>query len=353
MSEQEEETTTQQPNAKHQEELSNWPFVRRIAFMAVAVILLVYVAWWTALYNLQDSLIFPTDALPPVAGETRFPNTQVLELTQPTGELSRAWLVLNPEGSADNPLPLVVFFHGNQELIDYQDEVVGLYISLGAHVLLPEYRGYGRSGGSPSREGIVDDCSDFVSQAIARDDVDRERVVFHGRSLGGAVAAETALKVKPSVLILQSTFTSTTDMAKQFAAPEFLIRHRFDTKTAVAELNIPTLIFHGKQDNVVPIEHAFALRDAASKSQFIAFDADHNSFPGAKNARAYIAAVATFLLQTGISDEPKSSAKPKAGNQSLDVNSSDSTPQSGNPSTTQPTSQPVDVPTSQPANLAK
>jgi len=282
------------------QEASNWPLIKRMGLTALLIILVVYVGWWTMLYSMQDDIVFPRSGLPPASSSPRYKNTVVLEHMQPTGELSRAWFVPAPKASKDRPAPLAVFLHGNAELIDYQDDIAVLYNGLGCSLLLPEYRGYGQSGGTPTREGILEDAIAFVDQALARPDVDKSRIVYHGRSLGGAVAAELALERKPSVLILQSTFTSAMDMASRFAAPKFLIRHRFDAKSAVEQLNIPMLIFHGTNDEVVPVKHGRALSKAAGNAQYVEYAIDHNNFPGKANGQDYIRTVMGFLIDNKV-----------------------------------------------------
>ena len=83
-----------------------------------------------------------------------------------------AWLIPGDDVSAERPGPAVVFTHGNAELIDYWPAALAGYQKLGATLLLPEYRGYGRSAGSPSQEKICPpdqrqywkDLSDFLER---------------------------------------------------------------------------------------------------------------------------------------------------------------------------------------------
>src|SRR5262249_34264176 len=87
------------------------------------------------------------------------------------------WVLPGDGASRDRPGPLVVFAHGNGELIDDWPELLEPYRRMGASVLLPEYRGYGRSAGSPSEEAIVGDFVQFVDRAVTRPEVDSERLV--------------------------------------------------------------------------------------------------------------------------------------------------------------------------------
>ncbi len=175
--------------------------------------------------------------------------------------------------------PLVVFAHGNAELIDYWPEVLEPYRRMGVGVLLPEYRGYGRSGGLPSEDAIVGDFLRAIEMISKKKEVDPSRIVYHGRSIGGGVACSLARRRKPASLILQSTFTSLSDMAARFLVPGFLLLDSFDNIGALQKLDVPVFIFHGRQDGLVPFEHARRLAGAAANSRLLALDGDHNSCP--------------------------------------------------------------------------
>src|SRR5260221_6607706 len=88
--------------------------------------------------------------------------------------------------------PAVVFAHGNGEIIDQWADVLEPYRAMGIGVLLPEYRGYGRSEGTPSEAAITQDFVEFYDGVVARADVDPSRIVLHGRSLGGGVVCALA-----------------------------------------------------------------------------------------------------------------------------------------------------------------
>src|SRR5688572_30832441 len=96
--------------------------------------------------------------------------------------------------AAGRPGPAVIFAHGNAEIIDPYALELEPYRRMGVSVLLPEFRGYGRSGGEPSEEGITDDFVAFHDLLAARPDVDPSRIVFHGRSLGGGVVCALAAR---------------------------------------------------------------------------------------------------------------------------------------------------------------
>lgn len=195
------------------------------------------------------------------------------------GGVVEAWFLPGDGVSAEHPGPVVLFAHGNGELIDYWPDQLQAYRRMGVSVLLPEYRGYGRSAGSPSEDAITEDFVAFYDQLVARADVDAARIVFHGRSLGGGAVCALARHRAPAALILMSTFTSVTDIAREaFYAPAFLIRDGFDNASIVAELDVPILVVHGRRDGVIPPAHA-ERNAAAAGVEVVWYDAGHNDCP--------------------------------------------------------------------------
>lgn len=181
--------------------------------------------------------------------------------------------------SEERPGPLAIFAHGNGELIDDWCHDLSTYLRLGISLLVPEYRGYGRSGGSPSEAGIADDFERFHDMALGRPDVDAKRVIFHGRSIGGGVACALARRRAPTAMVLWSTFTSVADVARRFGVPRWLVPDKFENLELVSRFPDPILIVHGRRDGLIPLSHAHRLYAAAQHAELLTYDADHNGCP--------------------------------------------------------------------------
>src|SRR5262249_34014570 len=108
------------------------------------------------------------------------------------------WFLPGRGVSAAAPGPAVVFAHGNAELIDDWPEFLDPYRALGVSIVLPEYRGYGRSPGSPSEQRIIQDFVQAFDVIAARRDVDAQRIVLHGRSIGGGIVCGLARLRRPA-----------------------------------------------------------------------------------------------------------------------------------------------------------
>lgn len=254
-----------------------------------------YVIYCGLLFFFQTALIFPASMAGRPSGALPTVDTEVLVLPTEQGE-TVAWLVPAPRNELDRPAPLAVFFHGNAELIDHQQTIIDLYHDFGVHVLMVEYRGYGQSEGTPSEAHIVADSIALIEDVLERDSVDRERLVLHGRSIGGGLATQVARRTRPSALIVESTFTSVSGMAMRYGIPPFLVTSPLKSQEAFLELDVPILIMHGKHDSIVPVSHARKLKAASRDATLLLFESDHNDLPSAPEANAYRAAI-RFLLE--------------------------------------------------------
>jgi len=279
--------------------------LRRTMIRVIRSALTIYLFWGVALYFMQDRILFPTTvAGPPSPLKYNYATVQLERDVPEVGRVA-AWFVPAQMATAANPLPLVVYFHGNAELIDQQFDVIDHYRKLDCNILLPEYRGYGRSAGQPSQKVILDDAAYFLAEALKRPGVDPARVVFHGRSLGGGPAALLAMNHTPKVLILESTFSSVAAMASKYFVPAFLVKNSFHVDDAVAALDIPILMFHGTTDDIIPVSHGRRLRDLAKRGRYIEYDCRHNDFPGVPDNEAdYWQQIQSCLIENHIVKPP-------------------------------------------------
>lgn len=277
------------------------PTLKRRIMTWLLIPVVLYVFYCGLLFFFQTSLIFPVQfagqpgpGLPTSGGPA-----EQLEIETDEGTTA-AWYLPAPDVSADRPAPLVVFFHGNAELIDHQQPILDLYHDLGVSVFMVEYRGYGHSDGTPSEKHIVGDTVALLNQVLDKPEVDRERLVYHGRSIGAGFATQVALQIKPRAMVVESTFKSIAGMAWRYGIPPFLVRTPLRTERAFKQLDVPILIMHGKYDSIVPPSHSEALHAAARDSTLLLFDADHNTLPMPAEVPVYEGAVREHLEQAGI-----------------------------------------------------
>ena len=114
---------------------------------------------------------------------------------------------------------------------------------------------------------------------LTRPDIDPERIIAHGRSLGGGAACALADERPVAALILQSTFTSTTTFARLIWAPGFMMLDKFNNLGVVESYEGPVLVIHGEWDERVPLEQAVKLSQASENGQLITYPCAHNDCP--------------------------------------------------------------------------
>ena len=192
------------------------------------------------------------------------------------GTRVEAWLL---PGAAPGPAPLLVYTHGNGELIDFWADRFEPIRAAGIHVLLVEYPGYGRSGRRPTEQRITATLLAAFDRVAADPRVDAKRIIGHGRSLGGGAIAQLAARRPLAALILESTFTSVTDMVRGHGVPDWLIIKRFDTRAVLSGYHGPVLILHGSHDVNVPVANAHALKAVAPNAALHLLDCGHNDCP--------------------------------------------------------------------------
>ena len=196
------------------------------------------------------------------------------------GRRLHGWFV---PGESDVTL---LWHHGNGGNIGYRLPDIDLFHrELGVNILIYDYRGYGRSAGTPSEEGLYRDAEAALRHLQSRDDVDPAKIVYFGRSLGVAIATELATRHRPYGLILESGFPSIAYMS-EIVRPWLpacfvhrIISARYDSAGKIGSLDVPVLIVHGDADETVPIRAGQALFDAATepKSFYVVEGANHDN----------------------------------------------------------------------------
>lgn len=269
--------------------------------LALAASLAVIAAAYYALaWSLQRWILFPRYLPRYSAAPAPPPGAEVWHVDSPQGPVE-GWFFPAAGASAATPRPAIVCAHGNAEVIDRWTEEARRFQEMGLHVLLPEYRGYGRSAGTPSEQAIAADFEIFFDRLAARADVDPRRIAFHGRSVGVATVLSLATRRPPAALVLQSGFSSMAEMARGYLLPRALVRDPFDNLAALRAVSAPVLILHGRHDTIVPVEHALALAAAAGpRARLELLDCDHNDCPPDGEEEAFWERIRAFLAAKGV-----------------------------------------------------
>jgi uncharacterized protein len=192
------------------------------------------------------------------------------------GEQLHAWFVPVPEARG-----ALLFLHGNAGNISHRLESLEIFHQLGVSVLIIDYRGYGKSTGRPSEEGLNLDAEAGLQYLLQERGYESERVVVFGRSLGAALSAELASRHSLGGVILESAFTSLPDIGSElypFLPVRLLLRYEYDTKAALAQVSEPVLIIHSEDDEIIPFSHGRTLYEVAPEPRyFLTIKGDHNT----------------------------------------------------------------------------
>jgi fermentation-respiration switch protein FrsA (DUF1100 family) len=179
---------------------------------------------------------------------------------------------------------VLLWCHGNAGNMIHRLENLAALYEIGLSVFLFDYRGYGRSEGTPSEQGLYQDARAAYGYLTDVRHIDPARLVVFGRSLGAAVAGNLASERKVAGLILESAFPSVAAMAKeQFGGlpTHWLLGSRFPLVERLKSIRAPMLMIHGDQDTIVPFplgEQVF-LAAPGPKSLYVVKGADHNNLP--------------------------------------------------------------------------
>lgn len=184
----------------------------------------------------------------------------------------------------------ILHLHGNAGNVSHRTDLVARLVKLPADVLIVDWRGYGRSEGTPSEEGLYADARAAYDYLTVERGVPAARIAIHGESLGAAPAIELAGRAPCGRLIVQSAFTSITEMSGRvipLIPVGWMMRHRYDNLAKVPGLTVPKLHIHSREDEIVPFDQGRRLFEAAAapKEFYVVEAGGHNELPWIEGER--------------------------------------------------------------------
>ena len=247
----------------------------KIAAGALCAYLLVAVAAYLA----QRKLMYfpdPTHTLPLQVGLAGVAEHVLLT---PDGARVMVWY-----GKAMPGRPTILYFHGNAGSLANRAERIRRFMDEGLGIYMMTYRGYGGSTGRPSEQANVADAQ-LAYGALVREGVDPKSLVVYGESLGTGVAARIASERLASGLVLEAPYTSIVAIAARaypFLPVRMLLRDRYETDKIIAQVHVPLLILHGRQDDVIPVEMGRIVAQLANEPKRLAI------FPAGRHSDLYL-----------------------------------------------------------------
>ncbi|HEX8698523.1 MAG TPA: alpha/beta fold hydrolase [Myxococcaceae bacterium] len=222
--------------------------IKRIVVTFLSILVLFYVGLMAAAYFAQRAVLFPA---PQRASKEPLTGSGFRRITVPGKPVVDVFHLPAPPGA-----PTMVHFHGNGEQISNQRELGHALHERGLGFLAVEYPGYGSNPGSPSEQGMYE-AAEVAIADLRASGVGPEMTVLSSRSIGGGVAVEMARRGHGARLVLLAPFTSVVDIAAgifPFLPTRLLVRDPFDNASKAPGITVPVLIFHGDQDEVIPVE---------------------------------------------------------------------------------------------------
>ncbi len=173
------------------------------------------------------------------------------------------WWIQHPRAKGT-----LLYCHGNAGNLSSQ---IGAYQALRRfklNVFALDYRGYGRSSGTPSERGLFADVRAAYRYLTEERGEPPTRIVLYGHSLGGAVAIDAALDCEVAALVVQATFTNTRDVARErfrTVPMHWLASTKFRSIDKVPKITVPKFFIHGSEDGTIPYAMGDALYQAAAE----------------------------------------------------------------------------------------
>lgn len=240
-----------------------------------------YIAWPTiaaatygALYFFANrSIYFPSKYPEGLWDHQHQVNASDVWIDTRDGVRLHAWFV-----ARENARWVTLFLHGNAGNVTHRLPHIQEIVAAGSSILILDYRGYGKSSGRPTEQGLYID-SDAAYQHLVGMGYRAEQIIVHGESLGTAVAIDLTSRQPCAALILEAPFTSASEVAGTvipILGP--LLVHSYNSVPKIGRVSAPKLFIQGDHDEVIPPRLAQALYSAAPapKEFWVVEGAGHN-----------------------------------------------------------------------------
>ncbi|MCI0403874.1 MAG: alpha/beta hydrolase [Acidobacteria bacterium] len=193
----------------------------------------------------------------------------------------------------------VLYFHGNAGNLSLRLPTIGWLQQLPANVLAVDYRGYGKSEGQPTEEGVYRDGEAAYNYLAEERKIPPEQIVVLGQSLGTTVAVDVASKKPVSAVVLEAGFPSAKRVAQEamrLPGVWLVMRSDFNSARKLKDVRAPVLVAHCRQDSVIPFVLGEELYAAARRpSRFVAYPGDCHEPVYTADPRDYAARLRAFL----------------------------------------------------------
>ncbi|ELR70271.1 hypothetical protein C900_03956 [Fulvivirga imtechensis AK7] len=227
----------------------------------VIFIVVIYLLLIMAAFLAQEKLIFHPQRLSQAFQFNLRQGDEEVFLTTSDGKKINA---LFYPGQADE---VILYFHGNAGSLAGWQQIADDFTGLGYNFLIIDYRGYGKSSGEITEQGLYLDGDAAFRFLVEEKGFQPEQVIIYGRSIGSGIATELAKRRDTKGLVLESPFSSLKTLANQkmpFLFPSLFLQFHFDNIGKLTDIDCPILFIHGGRDGLIPASHSKNLHEAYS-----------------------------------------------------------------------------------------
>jgi len=199
----------------------------------------------------------------------------------------------------DLPVGTILYSHGNGEnvshLVDWAEQ---MRRDFRCNVLVFDYAGYGKSEGTPTAPGVLDDGLAALTYLNQKEEIPTNQIILYGFSLGGSVAIDLASKHEVKALIVESSFTSLGDMGRNmlpFLPAEYLLREQLASIKKIGKVRCPVFISHGRADHVIPFSQGERLFEAANEPKTFYIPPEGLDYHSAPHGEEHLEALRQFV----------------------------------------------------------
>lgn len=267
-------------------DFSVWRLVKTLGFIYLCLVFFALLG--------ADRLIFQ----PQPPGYVDSPN--FIKLKSGEGRTITALYLVNPSAEYT-----VLYSHGNAEDLGDIRYLLEEYRDKGFSVFAYDYSGYGTSEGTPSTRKVCEDADAALGYLVEREKIPLDRIIIHGRSVGGGPALYLAAENNVAGLIVESSFVTAFRVVTRIPLVPF---DKFRNISRIGKVNCPVLVIHGRQDEVIPFWHGEALYRKAAEPKRCCWldDASHNHVSEEARQTCWVASIsfAESLKLVAASDAP-------------------------------------------------
>ena len=177
-----------------------------------------------------------------------------------------------------NKFKTIVYFHGNAGRLENRIHKLNYFKDINVNFLIISWRGFSGNSGKPSEQDLYKDGKSAIDW-LKNMGLSEKDIILYGESLGTGIAIQIAQNKRFAGLILETPFTSMIDVAKNvypYIPVGLLLKDRYENDKKIKNINIPVLVMHGEEDQIVPFKMGKKIYEIANQPKYSYFTKNDN-----------------------------------------------------------------------------